>query len=65
VHCSKHIPLLAKLNKRIHWGTDDMKCKGGDFFGVALARDRAASVSCEVPARAAGRADQGRRELGS
>jgi uncharacterized protein len=48
IHCSKHIPLLAKLDKRIHWGTDDFKRKGGDFFGVA--RDRAAGSTCDLPA---------------
>jgi predicted pyridoxine 5'-phosphate oxidase superfamily flavin-nucleotide-binding protein len=48
VHCSKHIPLLAKLDKRIHWGTDDFKRKGGDFFGVA--RDRAAAQGRESAA---------------
>lgn len=32
IHCSKHIPLLQKLDKTIHWGTDDTKHKGGDFF---------------------------------
>jgi len=32
IHCSKHIPLLKKLDKKIHWGTDDVAAKGGDFF---------------------------------
>jgi hypothetical protein len=32
IHCSKHIPLLRKMNKEIHWGTDDERQKGGDFF---------------------------------
>ena len=32
IHCSKHIPLLKKLDKHIAWGTDDEVCKGGDFF---------------------------------
>ncbi len=32
IHCSKHIPLLKKLDKKIDWGTDDMAAKGGDFF---------------------------------
>ena len=32
IHCSKHIPLLKKLDKKIHWGTDNEKFKGGDFF---------------------------------
>ena len=34
IHCSKHIPLLAKRDKDIPWGTDDPVAKGGDFFGV-------------------------------
>jgi predicted pyridoxine 5'-phosphate oxidase superfamily flavin-nucleotide-binding protein len=34
IHCSKHIPLLKRMDKTIHWGTDDEKLKGGDFFGV-------------------------------
>jgi predicted pyridoxine 5'-phosphate oxidase superfamily flavin-nucleotide-binding protein len=40
IHCSKHIPLLARLDKQVDWGTDDVKRKGGDYFGVAA--DRAA-----------------------
>jgi predicted pyridoxine 5'-phosphate oxidase superfamily flavin-nucleotide-binding protein len=32
IHCSKHIPLLRKMNKEIYWGTDDERHKGGDFF---------------------------------
>lgn len=38
IHCSKHIPLLAKLDKRVDWGTDDAKRKGGDFFDVAASK---------------------------
>jgi len=34
IHCSKHIPLLKKLDKPVHWGTDDERDKGGDFFQV-------------------------------
>lgn len=34
IHCSKHIPLLARRDKDIPWGTDDPAAKGGDFFGV-------------------------------
>ena len=34
IHCSKHIPRLAKRDKNIPWGTDDSVAKGGDFFGV-------------------------------
>ncbi len=32
IHCSKHIPLLQKMDKKIHWGTDDVGHKGGDAF---------------------------------
>lgn len=38
IHCSKHIPLLARMDKQVNWGTDDMKRKGGDYFGVAATR---------------------------
>jgi predicted pyridoxine 5'-phosphate oxidase superfamily flavin-nucleotide-binding protein len=32
IHCSKHVPLLQKRDKDIHWGTDDEHEKGGDYF---------------------------------
>lgn len=32
IHCSKHIPRMQKLDKDIHWGTDDEQHKGGDYF---------------------------------
>lgn len=32
IHCSKHIPLLKKLDKKIHWSTDNENHKGGDYF---------------------------------
>ncbi len=38
IHCSKHIPLLKELDKEIHWGTDNEKFKGGDFFKAKNAR---------------------------
>ncbi|MDR6225185.1 pyridoxamine 5'-phosphate oxidase family protein [Desmospora profundinema] len=34
IHCSKHIPLLRKLDREIDWGTDDAAKKGGDHFQV-------------------------------
>ena len=34
IHCSKHIPLLKKMDKKIHWNTDDEKLKGGNYFDV-------------------------------
>lgn len=38
IHCSKHIPMLTKLDKRVDWGTDDVRRKGGDFFDVAASK---------------------------
>jgi predicted pyridoxine 5'-phosphate oxidase superfamily flavin-nucleotide-binding protein len=35
VHCSKHIPLLVPQSRVRHWGTDNPRHKGGDYFGVA------------------------------
>ncbi|NUT53998.1 MAG: pyridoxamine 5-phosphate oxidase [Saccharothrix sp.] len=32
IHCSKHIPLLKRLDKAVRWGTDDRERKGGDYF---------------------------------
>ena len=40
IHCSKHIPWLEKRDKRIYWGTDDARQKGGDYFGAARERSR-------------------------
>jgi hypothetical protein len=34
IHCSKHIPLLTKLDKTIAWGTDNARLKGGNYFGI-------------------------------
>jgi len=34
IHCSKHIPLLQKMDKKIHWSTDSILHKGGDAFHV-------------------------------
>ncbi|MFJ7956330.1 pyridoxamine 5'-phosphate oxidase family protein [Streptomyces sp. NPDC096319] len=38
IHCAKHIPHLQRVPARgtgRSWGTDDVKRKGGDFFGAA------------------------------
>jgi predicted pyridoxine 5'-phosphate oxidase superfamily flavin-nucleotide-binding protein len=32
IHCSKHIPRMRKIDEEIHWGTDDERAKGGDYF---------------------------------
>jgi len=48
IQCSKHIPLLQKLDKAIHWGTDSATEKKGDYFkldehraALAVGRERA------------------------
>ncbi|GGT78796.1 pyridoxamine 5'-phosphate oxidase family protein [Streptomyces lateritius] len=38
IHCAKHIPHLQRVpvgERGRAWGTDDVKRKGGDFFGAA------------------------------
>lgn len=50
IHCSKHIPLLARLDKQVDWGTDDMKRKGGDYFGVTTERATGGLPSSSTPA---------------
>ncbi len=34
MHCSKHIPLMQKIDHEVQWGTDDVRAKGGDYFGA-------------------------------
>jgi predicted pyridoxine 5'-phosphate oxidase superfamily flavin-nucleotide-binding protein len=34
IHCRKHIPRLQPVERSRDWGTDDMKRKGGDYFGA-------------------------------
>jgi len=35
IHCSKHIPRLVPQSRVRHWGTDNPRHKGGDYFGAA------------------------------
>ncbi len=34
VHCRKHIPRMQPVPRNRDWGTDDVRRKGGDYFGV-------------------------------
>jgi len=36
IHCSKHIPKLIPQSRVRHWGTDNPRYKGGDYFGIAV-----------------------------
>jgi uncharacterized protein len=38
IRCSKHVPRMMPVPRRRAWGTDDVKAKGGDAFGVASER---------------------------
>lgn len=38
VHCSKHIPKMVPEPRVRHWGTDNPRHKGGDYFGVGRRR---------------------------
>jgi predicted pyridoxine 5'-phosphate oxidase superfamily flavin-nucleotide-binding protein len=50
IHCSKHIPRAYKMPSNRAWGTDDVRRKGGDFFGVAASRaDGTGGVSQPPP----------------
>jgi uncharacterized protein len=51
IHCSKHIPKLVPQSRVRHWGTDNPRHKGGDYFGVAALAGTgpAATVASEAP----------------
>jgi uncharacterized protein len=34
IHCRKHIPRMMPVVRERSWGTDDVKRKGGDYFGA-------------------------------
>jgi predicted pyridoxine 5'-phosphate oxidase superfamily flavin-nucleotide-binding protein len=42
IHCSKHIPKLVPQSRVRHWGTDNPRHKGGDYFGVTASKAPAA-----------------------
>ena len=52
IHCSKHIPRLDKAgDEQRHWGTDDVRAKGGDYFQAKSAHRNLHAVPFrEMPA---------------
>jgi uncharacterized protein len=57
IHCSKHIPKLVPQSRVRHWGTDNPRHKGGDYFGAAeekLGREAARAAPAATAARDAG-----------
>jgi predicted pyridoxine 5'-phosphate oxidase superfamily flavin-nucleotide-binding protein len=53
IHCSKHIPLLVPQSRVRHWGTDNPRHKGGDYFGVKGGAAPADPAVPPVPASSA------------
>lgn len=51
IHCSKHIPKLIPASRVRHWGTDNPRHKGGDYFGTVASKAPAAPSG--APARTA------------
>ena len=49
IHCSKHIPKMIPQSRVRHWGTDNPRHKGSDYFGVAASK-AAAAQSDPLPA---------------
>jgi len=45
IHCSKHIPKLVPESRVRHWGTDNPRHKGGDYFGVRRRTHRGAPAA--------------------
>lgn len=50
IHCRKHIPAMLRVDADQAWGTDDVKRKGGDYFGVKADRQAATELSCQLEA---------------
>jgi predicted pyridoxine 5'-phosphate oxidase superfamily flavin-nucleotide-binding protein len=38
IHCSKHLPKMIPQSRVRHWGTDNPRHKGGDYFGAAASK---------------------------
>ena len=52
IHCSKHIPKMVPQSRIRHWGTDNPRHKGGDYFGIAASTTGTAAAELR-PARTA------------
>jgi uncharacterized protein len=48
IHCSKHIPKLVPQSRVRHWGTDNPRHKGGDYFGAAVAAAQSGPLSART-----------------
>jgi hypothetical protein len=61
IHCSKHIPKLIPQSRVRHWGTDNPRYKGGDYFGAVA--QKLAGVTAD-PVSATNGAAKGLGEAG-
>jgi len=48
IHCRKHIPRLQPVDRDRAWGTDDVRRKGGDYFGIRSDRRELAGVGPDL-----------------
>jgi hypothetical protein len=48
IHCSKHIPKLVPQSRVRHWGTDNPRYKGGDYFGAAAQKPAGPETGLEA-----------------
>jgi len=48
IHCRKHIPRMQPVSRDRAWGSDDVRSKGGDYFGVRAARRAADAETSPV-----------------
>jgi len=55
IQCSKHVPLLQKLDRKIDWGTNSVAAKKGDYFQLQdiplydrVCGDKAMEVAVDV-----------------
>lgn len=46
IHCRKHIPQMVPVARdRRQWGTDNVRAKGGDYFGVKAGKQPAPAAA--------------------
>jgi len=56
IHCRKHIPRMAPVDRDRSWGTDDVRRKGGDYFdakGTPHELPEPVAPAAEIPAEPA------------
>ncbi|MGK8521482.1 pyridoxamine 5'-phosphate oxidase family protein [Nocardia asteroides] len=49
IHCRKHIPHLVPAPREREWGTDNVRAKGGDYFGAKAEKTHLAGSLFTAP----------------